>query len=117
MLILSLAVVSYFNAFAQMTPEAVMAACPDLPTEDQMIAYLDGDGDPELYKNFKEALDKAQRNYQEMTAKMNPMHQVEKAYDKKKIEGTNVTIGQAKNMSKAPRKLLQRGSLNLKGRI
>ena len=60
MLILSLAVISYFNAFAQMTPEAAMAACPNLPTEAQMIAYLDGKGDPDLYKNFKEALNNAQ---------------------------------------------------------
>ena len=114
-LTLSLAVISYFNAFAQMTPEAAMAACPDLPTEAQMIAYLDGDGDPELYEKFKEALDKAQRNYQEMTAKMNPMHQVEKALDKKKIEGTNVSIGQAKNMSKAQQEALAKQAM--KGRL
>lgn len=115
MLFLSLAVISYFNAFAQMTPEAAMAACPDLPTEAQMIAYLDGDGDPELYEKFKEALDKAQRNSQEMTAKMNPMHQVEKALDKKKIEGTNVNIGQAKNMSKAQQEALAKQAV--KGRL
>lgn len=114
-LTLTLAIISYFTAFAQMTPEAAMAACPNLPTEAQMIAYLDGNGDPDLYKNFKEALNNAQRNYQEMTAKMNPMHQVENALDKKKIEGTNVTLGQAKNMSKAQQKALAKQAM--KGRM
>lgn len=102
LLALSLAVASCFNVSAQLTQDAVMAMCPDLPTVAYMIECADRPGGVKpYYQDFHEALNKAMERNEEMKAKTNPMRQAEKAYSKRKIDGTDVTVGQLGNMSDA----------------
>ena len=93
------------SAFAQITPEGVMATLPDMPTVAQMIAYETGEQDPELYSDFLTKLDVAERQSQKMVEKSigHIAHDIKSATMKQKVAGTNVTTAQVMNMSKAER--------------
>lgn len=96
------------GAYAQITPEGVMATLPDMPTVAQMIAYETGQPDPELYSDFLAKLDVAERQSQKMVEKSighigHVAHDIKSATMKQKVAGTNVTTAQVMNMSKAER--------------
>ena len=105
------------SAFAQITPEGVMATLPDMPTVAQMIAYETGEQDPELYSDFLTKLDVAERQSQKMVEKSigHIAHDIKSATMKQKVAGTNVTTAQVMNMSKAEReKFAKTTSINEK---
>ncbi len=92
------------TAFAQLTPEGVMAKLPDIPTVAQMI---DKESNPDtkfdnIYSEFHSKLEKAIRESQEMYDKSHAgqANQLKKEAMNSKVPGTNVTPAQAKNMSK-----------------
>ena len=89
------------GAYAQLTPEGVMATLPDLPTAAQMIAHETGEQYPELYSDFLEKLNEAERQSQEMVEKSigHIAHDIKSATMKQKVAGTNVTTAQVMNMS------------------
>lgn len=100
---LSLAAVSHFNVYAQLTQDAVIAMCPELPSEQSMIEWAGrpGAGLEPYYEKFHEAINKVREKNEEMKAKTHPNRKAEEAASKMKIEGTNVTVGQLDNMSDA----------------
>lgn len=116
---LSLAAVSHFNVYAQLTQDAVIAMCPELPSEQDMIDWAWRPGAPEdnkpYYEEFHEALNKVREKHEEMKAKTHPNRKAEEAASKKKIEGTNVTVGQLDNMSDAQLKAMAKQAV--KGRL
>lgn len=116
---LSLAAVSHFNAYAQLTQDAVIAMCPELPSEQSMIEWAGRPGASvgakPYYEKFHEALNEARRKNEEMKAKTHPNRKAEKAASKMKIEGTNVTVGQLDNMSDAQLEAMAKQAV--KGRL
>lgn len=94
------------SAFAQLTPEGVMATLPDMPTAAQMIAYETPGGQDDLgdiYGEFHSKLNKAIKQCQEMQDK-SMAGLASKAKDaalSEKVPGTNVSVADAKNMSKS----------------
>lgn len=116
---LSLAAVSHFNVYAQLTQDAVIAMCPGLPSEESMIEWAGRPGASvgakPYYEKFHEALNEARRKNEEMKAKTHPNRKAEKAASKMKIEGTNVTVGQLDNMSDAQLEAMAKQAV--KGRL
>ena len=64
-ILISLALVLFMSigVYAQLTPEGVMAALPDLLTLAQMIAYETEEQDPDLYSDFHAKLSEGIRTY------------------------------------------------------
>lgn len=93
------------GAYAQLTPEGVMATLPDLPTAAQMIAYETDHPNPELYNDFHQKLRQAQQQSQTMVEKSfgNIVYDIKSATMQQKVTGTNVTTAQVMTMSKAER--------------
>ena len=100
---LSLAAVSHFNVYAQLSLDAVIAMCPGLPSEQSMIEWAGrpGAGLEPYYEKFHEAINKVREKNEEMKAKTHPNRKAEEALGKMKVEGTDVTVGQLENMSDA----------------
>ncbi len=116
---LALAAVSHFNVYAQLTQDAVIAMCPELPSEQAMIEWAGRPGasvgaEP-YYQKFHEALNEVRRKNEEMKAKTHPNRKAEEAASKKKIEGTNVTVGQLDKMSDAQLEAMAKQAV--KGRL
>ena len=114
---LALAAVSHFNVYAQLTQDAVIAMCPGLPSEESMIEWAGrpGIGLEPYYVEFHEAMNKVREKYVEMKAKTHPNRKAEEAASKRKIEGTNVTVGQLDKMSDAQLEAMAKQAV--KGRL
>lgn len=98
-------VISAVSAYGQLTPEGVMATLPDMPTEAQMIAYATPGGQEglgDLYGEFHSKLNKAIKQCQEMQEKSMTglASEVKSAAMSEKVPGTNVSVADAKNMSR-----------------
>ena len=104
-ILVSLALVLFMSigVYAQLTPEGVMATLPDIPTAAQMIDFADGKANSDLYVDFHAKLNDAQKQCQEMMDKATASlaHDVKSQAMKEKVPGTNVSVAQAKNMSKS----------------
>ena len=95
-------------AFAQlMSPEAVMAQAPKMPTNEEMIRYYRETTapittgktvtQPKLFSDFREALDAAQKRVKESSEGYSAT--LYKKTMAGKVTGTNLTVEQASNMS------------------
>lgn len=90
------------SANAQLTPEGVMATLPDMPSAAQMIAIASGELDSDLYREFQEKLNDAQKKCQEMMDKIteSTAYEIKNKAMQEKVAGTNITAAQAQSMSK-----------------
>lgn len=112
-IIISLTVVAAFafGAKAQTSAEGFIAACPDMPSEQQMISYIVGNGD-NPYDAFFAGLDEVRENLEkyQMNIGSSLTHRMDSEMKKQKVTGTNVTLEEAEKMSKAERKALAQAS-------
>lgn len=117
--VLAAFVAASMGIYAQMTPEAVMASVPEMPSNAQMLEYYrlssepagNGVPDPNAINTFIEAWNEQQKQNDEAIKKSvgAPMREDVR---KSKVAGTNKTVGQLEHMSDAEAQAMAKAAMS-----
>ena len=110
-----------FSARAQMTPDAIMALLPNMPSQTEMIRYAREScaypsqnievTQPSLYDDFREALKQAQEQAS-ASVEGNTAASITSKAMKSKVAGTGYTGSELTHMSEAQREQVARAQAN-----